>query len=242
MAEHWKAAAPRDAASDVMRLALLIDGETIEHGHADTVLSRVEALGRPIVRRVYASRLRRPGWTSDPRFQTVYVAAERGRNSSDIALAIDAVDLAHGGAVEGFVLVSSAQDLSRLAHRLGADGFPVLGIGDARAPAAFRAACSEFYTVGGARAPRAAETPERAETEAPGLSALSPMDTAIHALLPETGEGITITALGRALKAAGHAPGAHAARGWSNYLGRRPGLYRLSGAGAGMRVHRAGRL
>ncbi|MCC6008502.1 MAG: NYN domain-containing protein [Rhodobacteraceae bacterium] len=238
MGEQWKAASPRETNSgSVLRLALLVDGETIGHEHADTVLSRVEALGRPIVRRVYTGKVQKPGWTSDPRFQTVFIAAQRGAAAADIALAIDAVDLAHGGAVEGFVLVSSEQDFSRLAHRLGADGFPVLGIGEARAPASFRAACSEFYTVDSPRrSPSGADAHSYATA---GRAALAPLDAAIHALLPETGASISVAALGRALRGAGHMPAAHGLRGWSAHLARHPHLYGLSGRGPAMRVYRA---
>lgn len=238
MTEYWSPNTGRMSQGGVMRLALLIDGENTGHVHADAIVSRAEALGRPTVRRVYTGRVGAGGWADDPRFQTVYTGDANAANAADIALAIDAVDLAHGGAVDGFVIVSSDHDFSRLAHRLGADGFPVLGMGERHAPAGFRAACSEFFEVDrGTPEPSPACRPE-AVVRPPAGAALSPVDSAIHALLPADGSGVLLAAVGRAMRRTGCLPSDQGARSWSHYMGRHPHLYRLSGKGAAMKVHR----
>ena len=74
-------------------------------------------------------------------------AYTKGKNSSDIALVIDAMDLMHTGRFDGFVLVSSDSDFARLASRLREQGLQVFGIGRTNTPEAFRKACKRFIFV-----------------------------------------------------------------------------------------------
>ena len=74
-------------------------------------------------------------------------AYTKGKNSSDITLVIDAMDLMHTGRFEGFVLVSSDSDFARLASRLREQGLQVFGIGKTNTPEAFRKACKRFIFV-----------------------------------------------------------------------------------------------
>ena len=74
-------------------------------------------------------------------------AYTKGKNSSDIALVIDAMDLMHTGRFDGFVLVSSDSDFTRLASRLREQGLQVFGIGRKSTPDAFRKACKQFIFV-----------------------------------------------------------------------------------------------
>ena len=85
------------------------------------------------------------------------LAHVRGKNAADIALAIDAVDLSYRERLDGFVLVSSDSDFTRLAQRLREGGFAVYGFGESKTPRAFRSACHRFGTVGKGLRPRAAE-------------------------------------------------------------------------------------
>ena len=71
----------------------------------------------------------------------------KGKNASDIALVIDALDLLHGGRLDGFVLVSSDGDFTRLAQRIREQGVDVWGVGNANTPPALRMACKRFVTV-----------------------------------------------------------------------------------------------
>jgi len=74
-------------------------------------------------------------------------AYTKGKNSSDIALVIDAMDLMHSGRFDGFVLISSDSDFTRLAGRLREQGLQVFGIGRRNTPEAFRKACKRFIFV-----------------------------------------------------------------------------------------------
>ena len=72
----------------------------------------------------------------------------RGKNAADIALAIDAVDLSYRARLDGFLLVSSDSDFTRLAQRLREGGFAVYGFGESKTPRAFRSACYQFAVLG----------------------------------------------------------------------------------------------
>ena len=126
------------------RLAVLIDGENASPRHARMLFEAVEALGEATVRRIYGdfSNGRLASWSAGirnfaivPRHQPAHV---RGKNAADIALAIDAVDLSYRARLDGFVLVSSDSDFTRLAQRLREGGFTVYGVGESRTPRAFR--------------------------------------------------------------------------------------------------------
>lgn len=142
------AAAPR-----VPRLAVLIDADNTSPDWSDAIFEEVATLGEASARRIYGdfSRTQLRGWTKKlenfavlPHQQFAYT---RGKNSSDIALVIDAMDLLHSGRFDGFVLVSSDSDFTRLASRIREQGLDVFGIGKETTPEAFRKACKRFIFV-----------------------------------------------------------------------------------------------
>ena len=122
------------------------------------------------MRRIYGdfSSPRLKSWTEilqkyaiDPYQQFAYTT---GKNASDIALVIDAMDLLHSGRFDGFCLVSSDSDFTRLASRLREQGADVYGFGARKTPESFRQACRRFiYTENlmdtPARMPRGAKSP-----------------------------------------------------------------------------------
>ncbi|MBC7480211.1 MAG: NYN domain-containing protein, partial [Pseudorhodobacter sp.] len=74
-------------------------------------------------------------------------ANTKGKNASDIGLVIDAMDILHAGKVDGFVLVSSDSDFTRLASRIREDGLQVIGIGEAKTPESLRKVCNRFVLI-----------------------------------------------------------------------------------------------
>ena len=136
------------------RLAVLIDGENASPRHAQAVFEVAETLGEATVRRIYGdfANGRLSSWSAAFRnfaMVTCHQPAHvRGKNAADIALAIDAVDLSYRERLDGFLLVSSDSDFSRLAQRLREGGFAVYGFGESRTPRAFRSACLRFEIVG----------------------------------------------------------------------------------------------
>ena len=140
------------------RLAVLIDAENASARHARTVFEAAAKLGEATVRRIYGdfSNGRLASWDSAIATYSIVPchqpAHARGRNASDIALAVDAMDLLmRRERLDGFCLVSADSDFTRLAQRLREDGLAVWGFGESKTPGAFRAACNRFEIVGKTR-------------------------------------------------------------------------------------------
>src|SRR6185295_11059461 len=135
------------------RFAVLIDADNTSPQIASGLFEEVAKFGEASVRRIYGdfSNQRLKSWTGilqkyaiDPYQQFAYTT---GKNASDIALVIDAMDLLHSGRFDGFCLVSSDSDFTRLASRLREQGADVYGFGAQKTPESFRQACRRFiYT------------------------------------------------------------------------------------------------
>ncbi|WP_062208262.1 NYN domain-containing protein [Aureimonas sp. AU12] len=135
------------------RLAVLIDADNASARIADGLFQEIAAIGEASVRRIYGdfSSTRSKGWADClskhaiiPQQQFAYVT---GKNASDIALVIDAMDLMHSGRFDGFCIVSSDSDFTRLAARIRENGLDVYGFGEQKTPESFRQACRRFiYT------------------------------------------------------------------------------------------------
>ena len=120
------------------RLAVLIDAENASARIAEALFSEIATLGDASARRIYGdfSSAQLSGWTKVlARFAIQpqqNFANTKGKNSGDIALVIDAMDLLHSGRFDGFCLVSSDADFTRLASRIREEGVAVYGFEDAR--------------------------------------------------------------------------------------------------------------
>ena len=135
------------------RLAVLIDADNASAKIADGLFEEIAKIGEASVRRIYGdfSNPRSKAWADTlsrhaiiPQQQFAYTT---GKNASDITLVIDAVDLLHSGRFDGFCLVSSDSDFTRLAARIREQGIDVFGFGEQKTPESFRQACRRFvYT------------------------------------------------------------------------------------------------
>ena len=135
------------------RLAVLIDAENASARIAEALFSEIATLGEASARRIYGdfASPQIAGWTRVlARFAIQpqqNFANTKGKNSGDIALVIDAMDLLHSGRFDGFCLVSSDADFTRLAARIREEGVDVYGFGEQKTPESFRQACTRFiYT------------------------------------------------------------------------------------------------
>lgn len=140
-------------AGRVPRLAVLIDADNVPARHAVAILDEIASFGDPSLRRVYGD------WSSQALTQWKEAARDlglvmhqqsantKGKNASDIGLVIDAMDILHAGKVDGFVLVSSDSDFTRLASRIREDGLQVIGIGEAKTPDSLRKVCNRFVFI-----------------------------------------------------------------------------------------------
>lgn len=135
------------------RLAVLIDGENMPSKWAEAIFEEIANFGDAVLRRVYGNMDEgtAKGWKDILMAHSIAAfhqpPTSSKKNASDIALAIDAMDLLHSGRFDGFVLVSSDGDFTKLAQRLREHGVQVWGIGDHQTIAAFRVACSRFIEV-----------------------------------------------------------------------------------------------
>ena len=132
------------------RLAVLVDADNIPARHIEAVLDDIAGLGEPSVRRVYGdwSSQALAQWKEKARSLGLVMhqqsANTKGKNASDIGLVIDAMDILHLGKVDGFVLVSSDSDFTRLASRIREDGLQVIGVGEKKTPESLRNVCNRF--------------------------------------------------------------------------------------------------
>ena len=139
----------------VRLIAMLVDGDNAQPALMGQALAETAKHGDVITRRVYAN------WTTSgksawkaainanamlPVQQFAYVT---GKNATDMALIIDAMDLLHSGKVNGFCIVSSDSDYTRLAVRIRDEGMFVMGIGRENTPESFRNACAVFVATEG---------------------------------------------------------------------------------------------
>ncbi len=135
------------------RLCILIDADNVPAGYAEAIFEEVASLGEASVRRIYGdwSAVRLNAWArkvaalglvADQQFSNT-----KGKNASDIGLVIAAMDFLHSRLFDGFVLVSSDSDFTRLAARIREQGLDVYGIGEKKTPEAFRMACKRFIYV-----------------------------------------------------------------------------------------------
>jgi uncharacterized LabA/DUF88 family protein len=139
--------------TDTPLLAVLIDADNTSPKSAIAIFAEIASFGEASVRRCYGdfSSSRMNGWNEAmpslglvPHHQPANTV---GKNASDIALAIDAMDLLHSERFDGFVLVSSDSDFTRLASRIREQGLDVYGIGEKKTPDAFRQACKRFIFI-----------------------------------------------------------------------------------------------
>lgn len=173
------------------RLCVLIDADNVPVRHVEAIFREIARLGEASVRRVYGD------WTSDRLRKWHDKASEmglvpdqqssntKGKNASDIGLVISAMDYLHSGLFDGFVLVSSDSDFTRLAARIREQGIDVYGIGEQKTPAAFRSVCNRFIYIENIDAEEdtaAEKVPARASAKANPKDAIPLITEAMRAI------------------------------------------------------------
>jgi uncharacterized LabA/DUF88 family protein len=135
------------------KLAVLIDADNVPYANVKEMLEEIAKNGTPTIKRIYADWTKPTvsGWKNillenaiTPIQQYSYTT---GKNSSDSALIIDAMDILYSGKVDGFCIVSSDSDFTRLATRLREAGMKVIGFGEKKTPQPFIAACNKFIYI-----------------------------------------------------------------------------------------------
>ena len=168
-------------------LAVLIDADNVLAKHAEAILKEISTIGEPALRRVYGdwSSSQLAGWKTQARDLGLVMhqqsANTKGKNASDIGLVIDAMDILHAGKFDGFVLVSSDSDFTRLASRIREEGLEVIGIGEAKTPESLRKVCNRFILI-----ENIVEEPEAKPATPARPAANAPRQEAAAAKRPET--------------------------------------------------------
>ena len=187
-----------------MRLAVLIDADNAPRSALREIMAEVAVYGAPTVKRIYGD------WTMpnmeswkplllehaiSPVQQYSYTT---GKNATDSAMIIDAMDILYTGHCDGFVLVSSDSDFTRLATRLREAGMKVYGMGERKTPQPFIVACDRFIYIenirdAAAKAAAVAKGPEKhaaPKSTARKKSGHAPLPPAMVALIAESVEDL----------------------------------------------------
>jgi len=136
------------------KFAVLVDADNISHRKIKDILDEIANYGTPTIKRIY-------GDFTNPKFAAwkevllensitpiQQYAYTTGKNATDSALIIDAMDILHKEGVDGFCIVSSDSDYTRLASRIRESGREVLGFGEKKTPKPFIKSCDKFIYVG----------------------------------------------------------------------------------------------
>jgi len=168
-----------------LNLAVLIDADNIPYSNIKGMLDEIAKLGVPTIKRIYGDWTKQTssGWKPallkhaiTPIQQYSYTT---GKNATDSAMIIDAMDILHNQKVDGFCLVSSDSDFTRLATRLRESGKLVIGIGEKKTPNPFIVACDKFIyieIIGSKEKPKTKSTKTTTPTKNQ-TSEIDPIDT-----------------------------------------------------------------
>lgn len=136
-----------------LNLAVLIDGDNIPSAYVKEMMEEIAKYGNPTIKRIYGD------WTNPRLGKWKVILLEnaitpiqqygytQGKNATDSAMIIDAMDILYSGKVNGFCIVSSDSDFTRLATRLREAGMQVFGIGEKKTPNPFIVACDKFIYI-----------------------------------------------------------------------------------------------
>ena len=136
-----------------LRFAVLIDADNVPYSNVKGMLEEIAKYGTPTFKRIYGDWTKPTvsGWKSvllenaiTPIQQYSYTT---GKNATDSAMIIDAMDILYTGKVDGFCIISSDSDFTRLALRLRESGAKVIGMGQKKTPSPFIAACDKFIYI-----------------------------------------------------------------------------------------------
>ncbi|WP_264523405.1 NYN domain-containing protein [Flavobacterium sp. N502536] len=186
-----------------LKLAVLIDADNVPYSNVKGMMEEIAKFGTPTTKRIYAdwTKPNSNGWKAvllehaiTPIQQYSYTV---GKNSSDSALIIDAMDLLYSGKLDGFCIVSSDSDFTRLAIRLRESGMKVIGIGEKKTPNSFIVACDRFIYIevlDGAIQKKKPKTTTTTDTKKPAEKPVEkPAAKALHKIDEQTIELIEAT-------------------------------------------------
>ncbi|WP_309640326.1 NYN domain-containing protein [Flavobacterium sp.] len=165
-----------------LKIAVLIDADNVPYSNVKGMMEEIAKFGTPTTKRIYAdwTKPNAGGWKSvllehaiTPIQQYSYTV---GKNSSDSAMIIDAMDLLYSQKVDGFCIVSSDSDFTRLAIRLRESGMKVIGMGEKKTPNSFIVACDRFIYIEVLEGAK----PKKSEKPNPVIDTKKPIDKPVE--------------------------------------------------------------
>ncbi|MCR4642825.1 MAG: NYN domain-containing protein [Lachnospiraceae bacterium] len=178
-----------------MKFAVLIDGDNVAPKYLKAILDEVADNGVATYKRVYTdwTQQSRSGWKKIMLEHSVMPVQQysytTGKNSTDSAMIIDAMDILYTGNVDGFYLATSDSDFTRLAARLREAGKYVVGVGEAKTPSAFRSACNSFKLLevisGSDDAPTEIRRSTKGKKKEYALTPLDEIENSIYKIIDE---------------------------------------------------------
>lgn len=132
-----------------MQYAVLIDADNVSSKYVATIFEELESYGVSTYRRIYGNWSRGNGWSEELLLEYSIMPVQQfsyttGKNATDMAMVIDAMDILYKNKVQGFCVVTSDSDFTRLAMRLREENMFVLGMGESKTPLALTRACNKF--------------------------------------------------------------------------------------------------
>ena len=190
---------------DRRQFAVLIDSDNVSSKYAATIFEELDKYGLSTYRRIYGNWSKGNGWNESllldysilPVQQFSYTS---GKNATDMAMVIDAMDILYRGKVQGFCLVTSDSDFTRLAVRLREENMFVLGMGESKTPQALTRACNRFIHLNLVAAQNKASGVSDADvSEETNVTTLREIKEFIYALLSENGGQVDLAQIGNRL-------------------------------------------
>lgn len=141
-----------DITQKKLQIAVLIDSDNVSSKYAPIIFNEIETYGFASYRRIYGNWSKHNGWDENILLENSITPIQQfnyttGKNSTDMTMVIDAMDILYSGNVDGFCLVTSDSDFTRLAMRLRESNIFVIGMGESKTPTALTKACNKFIRL-----------------------------------------------------------------------------------------------
>ena len=186
-----------------LQIAVLIDSDNISSRYAPIIFNEIETYGFASYRRIYGNWSKNNGWDEDTLLENSITPIQQfnyttGKNSTDMTMVIDAMDILYSGNVDGFCLVTSDSDFTRLAMRLREANMYVIGMGESKTPSALTKACNKFICLNLISEQTSSSTQEehRTEHKSSNVTSIADIEDAIVTIANENENNGKLTYMG----------------------------------------------
>lgn len=186
-----------------LQIAVLIDSENISSRYAPIIFNEIETYGFASYRRIYGNWSKNNGWDEETLLENSITPIQQfnyttGKNSTDMTMVIDAMDILYSGNVDGFCLVTSDSDFTRLAMRLREANMYVIGMGESKTPSALTKACNKFICLNLISEQTSSSTQEehRTENKSSSVTSIADIEDAIVTIANENENNGKLTYMG----------------------------------------------